>query len=93
MSPNTFPQINNNSKNKYITISDIIYDINFIRSNSFYNRNIDYGLDDYNPIFGVIDPYGLATPNRRGVSSKLTFSDSSKIILLNSEISFLNDLR
>ena len=92
LSPNTFPQINNNSINRDITISDIIYDINFIKSNSFYNRNIDYRLDDYNPIFGVIEPYGLATPNRRGVSSILTFSDSSKIILLNTEISFLNDL-
>ena len=91
-SPNNFPQINNNSSNRDIFFSDIIYDINFIRSNSFYNRIIDYKLDDFNPIFGVIQPYGLATPNRRGISSKFTISDSSKIILLSSEISFLNDL-
>ena len=87
-----FPQINNNSNNRDISFSDIIYDVNFIRSNSFYNRNIDYNLDDYNPIFGVMDPYGLATPNRRGISSNLTFQIHQKLYYINSEISFLNDL-
>jgi hypothetical protein len=63
-----------------------------MRSNSIYNRTIDYGLDNFNPIFGVIEPYGLATPNRRGVSSDLTFSDSLKIIMVNANFSFLTDL-
>ncbi len=92
MAPFLFPQSNNNTISRDISIADIIYDVDFIRSNSFYNRKIDYGLDTFNPIFGVIDPYGLATPNRRGITSDLTFSDSLKIINVNAHFSFLNDL-
>ena len=92
MAPFMFPQTNNNTNSRDISLADIIYDVDFIRSNSFYNRNIDYNLDTFNPIFGVMDPYGLATPNRRGVTSNLTFSDSLKIININAQFSFLNDL-
>ena len=92
MAPSIFPESNNNTISRDISLSDIIYGVDFIRSNSIYNRTIDYGLDHFNPIFGVIEPYGLATPNRRGISSELTFSDSLKIIVVNANFSLLNDL-
>ena len=92
LAPYIFAQTNNNTISRDISLSDIIYSVDFMRSNSIYNRTIDYGLDNFNPIFGVIEPYGLATPNRRGVSSDLTFSDSLKIIMVNANFSFLNDL-
>ena len=63
MAPFMFPQTNNNTTSRDISLADIICDVDFIRSNSFYN-DIDYNLDTFNPIFGVMDPYGLA-PNRR----------------------------
>ena len=92
LAPSMFAQTNNNTISRDISLSDIIYGVDFMRSNSIYNRTIDYGLDNFNPIFGVIEPYGLATPNRRGVSSDLTFSDSLKIIMVNANFSFLTDL-
>ena len=90
--PNLFPITNNTSEIRDISFSDIIYGISFFRSNSFYNRNIDYNLDEFNPFFGVAEPYGLVTPNRRGFDFNLGFSDSLKIISFNSRFSFLNDL-
>ena len=65
MAPSMFAQTNNNTISRDISLSDIIYGVDFIRSNSIYNRTIDYGLDNFNPFFGVIEPFGLATPNRK----------------------------
>ncbi len=92
MSPNLFPLVDNSSINRDIIASDIISDITFFRSASFYNRNIDYSLDAFNPIFGVSEPYGISTPNRQGISSMIEYSDSSNIFNLQGKVSFLNDL-
>jgi hypothetical protein len=92
MAPNLFPLVGNSSNNRDIIASDIVSDISFFRSASFYNRNIDYSLDYFNPIFGVIEPYGISTPNRRGISSMVVYSDSSNIFYLKGKVSFLNDL-
>lgn len=92
MAPNLFPLVGNSSSNREIIASDIVSDISFFRSTSFYNRNIDYSLDQFNPIFGVSEPYGISTPNRRGISSMVEYSDSSNIFYLQGKVSFLNDL-
>ena len=92
MSPNLFPQVSNSLNNREVSVNEIITDINFIRSQSFYNRTIDYSLDKFNPIFGVSEPYGLATPNRRGFSSKIQFNDTSKTIYLYGKCAVLSDL-
>jgi hypothetical protein len=92
MDPNLFPLVDNSSISRDIIASDIISDITFFRSASFYNRNIDYSLDAFNPIFGVSEPYGISTPNRQGISSMIEYSDSSNIFNLQGKVSFLNDL-
>lgn len=92
MAPNLFPLVDNSSINREIIASDIVSDISFFRSASFYNRNIDYSLDAFNPIFGVSEPYGISTPNRQGISSMIEYSDSSNILYLQGKVSFLNDL-
>jgi hypothetical protein len=92
MAPNLFPLVDNSSINRDIIASDIVSDITFFSSASFYNRNIDYSLDAFNPIFGVSEPYGISTPNRQGISSMIEYSDSSNIFYLQGKVSFLNDL-
>ena len=92
MAPNLFPLVGNSSINRDIIASDIVSDITFFRSASFYNRNIDYSLDAFNPIFGVSKPYGISTPNRQGISSMIEYSDSSNIFYIQGKASFLNDL-
>ena len=92
MAPNLFPLVDNSSINREIIASDIVSDITFFRSASFYNRKIDYSLDAFNPIFGVSKPYGISTPNRQGISSMIEYSDSSNIFYIQGKASFLNDL-
>ena len=91
-SPNLFSNQMNSSDSRLINSSDVINDISLFRSNSIYNRTINYQLDSYNPQFGLAEPYGLSTPNRRGFSSKLNFKDSLNRLKLFTEFSFLNDL-
>ena len=92
LAPNLFPLVANSSTNREVIASDIITDISFFRSASFYNRKIDYSLDEFNPIFGVSEPYGIATPNRRGITSIIEYSDTSKVVYFQGKVSFLNDL-
>tara|TARA_B100000768_G_scaffold125990_1_gene116635 strand:+ start:5750 stop:7441 length:1692 start_codon:yes stop_codon:yes gene_type:complete len=91
MAPNLFPLVGNSSNNREIIASDIVSDISFFSSTSFYNRNIDYSLDRFNPIFGVSEPYGISTPNRQGISSMIEYSDSSNIFYIQGKVSLLND--
>lgn len=91
-SANLFSNGINSTSPRLINSGDIINDISIFRSNSIYNRTIDYQLDNYNPQFGLADPYGLSTPNRRGLTSSINYKDSSESIQLFTEFSMLNDL-
>jgi hypothetical protein len=90
--PNLFQNEINQQSQRLINSGDIINDISLFRSNSIYNRTIDYQLDTYNPLFGLAEPYGLSTPNRRGLTTKLNFNDSSKKVKLFTNFSLLYDL-
>lgn len=45
---------------------------------NLYNRSINPVFYNFNPVFGNIDPYGVATPNRRGFSAGLASDTSFK---------------
>ena len=92
LSPNLFPKIGNNSVSRNINANEIISDINFFRSQSIYNRTINYGLDEYNPVFGVAEPYGVSTPNRKGISMGFDYEDTSEIFKFKGLFSYLTDL-
>lgn len=92
LSPNLFPTIGNNSVSRNINANEIISDINFFRSQSIYNRTINYGLDEYNPVFGVAEPYGVSTPNRKGISMGFDYEDTSEIFKFKGLFSYLTDL-
>jgi hypothetical protein len=42
---------------------------------SLYNSQIETGLAEYYPQYNNIDPYGLATPNRKGFDFELSHQD------------------
>ena len=90
--PNLFPIVGNSSDTRNINANEIITDINFFRSQSIYNRTISYGLDMFNPIFGVAEPYGISTPNRRGLTTGFDYKDTSGIFKFKGILSYLTDL-
>lgn len=47
---------------------------------NLYNRSINPVFYAFNPVFGNIDPYGAATPNRRGFSFGLASDTSIKFV-------------
>ena len=91
-SPNLFSTVNNNISTRDILISDLVNDITFFRQNSIYNRTIDYDLDQFNPLFGLTQPYGISTPNRQGFDLDFFYRDSLDIINFLVGSSYLTDL-
>ena len=91
-SPNLFSTVNNNISPRDILISDLVNDITFFRQNSIYNRTIDYDLDQFNPLFGLTQPYGISTPNRQGFDLDFLYRDSVNIINFLVGSSYLTDL-
>ena len=91
-SPNLFSTVNNNISPRDILISDLVNDITFFRQNSIYNRTIDYDLDQFNPLFGLTQPYGISTPNRQGFDLDFFYRDSLGIINFLVGSSYLTDL-
>ena len=91
-SPNLFSTVNNNISPRDILISDLVNDITFFRQNSIYNRTIDYDLDQFNPLFGLTQPYGISTPNRQGFDLDFFYRDSVNIVNFLVGSSYLTDL-
>ena len=89
---NLYSTINNNTSQRELLLADVISDITLFRQNSIYNRTIDYDLDQYNPLFGLSEPYGKATPNRQGLDLRTVFEDSLQKIQLFGGVSYLTDL-
>ncbi len=69
--PEVFTSVANNP---FAVRSINIFDIT--RQASIYNRSITEQLMTYNPRYGVVTPYGVATPNRAGVYLNSTYTDS-----------------
>ncbi|MBY0424560.1 MAG: hypothetical protein K2Q22_02900, partial [Cytophagales bacterium] len=69
-----FSNIYQNSVQRQQTLFDRFTDENI------YNRNISPVLYNFLPQFGNVTPYGVATPNRRGVSLGLATDTSLKLV-------------
>lgn len=76
--PSAYPFYSNNSIPRQIGLLDILTDP------TIYNQTIQTQLAYYNPIYGSIEPYGNATPNRIG----LLFELENKSIIPHSHIKF-----
>jgi len=57
-----------------------------------YNRTFDDNLDLYNPAFSNAMPYGLATPNRKGISLSLNDYTIENKFKISSDIHFISEI-
>jgi len=59
---------------------------------SIYNTKISEGLDNYYPQYNNVDPYGLATPNRKGFDFSLARVDDQGRYTVNLDYGMLSDV-
>lgn len=72
--PFFMPTVKNNTAFRGVTMMDRLTDINF------YNQQLNTGYMAYLPIFGNVQPYGKATPNRMGFDFQLEKTDSNNVL-------------
>jgi hypothetical protein len=84
----TFPFYTNRESQRPLTIADIV------RDRSVYNRTLGPELTAFNPVWDNAEPYGRATPNRRGAETRLNWAgDSAGIVELSGRLSWLAEIR
>lgn len=66
------------------------YDL--LRDGTLYNTQLEAGLMQFDPKYGNALPYGLATPNRRGVTARVDWTSTNDAINLGGRFSMLNDI-
>ncbi len=72
--PSMFPEINNASESRGLTLYDRMTQENI------YNRSISPVQGNFMPQYSNIQPYGDATPNRKGLYTKVKYgSDTSEL--------------
>jgi hypothetical protein len=64
-----------------------------VRDNSLYNLTITPSLMAFDPRLGVARPYGLATPNRRGINFAVDYQDKKRIWLLQATYAGLMEVK
>jgi hypothetical protein len=75
-----FPGITNNQVQREMGLFDYLY------NDVFYRKTFDNVIDQYNPSFSNVLPYGIATPNRKG------FSFSGQESFLNQKLSLSTNI-
>lgn len=58
-----------------------------------YNRGITNQLQDYLPQYGIINPYGAATPNRSGVYGQVNVDSIGGFLRLEAGGSFMSEVK
>jgi len=78
----------NRETQRPVSIADVV------RDRTLYNRTIAPELSNFNPSWENAQPYGQATPNRRGVHAGLNWTgDSARRMEWRGEASFLTEIR
>lgn len=83
--PTLFGQVYDNSVDR----SMILYDR--FTQEQVYNRTISTVLLDYNPIYNNAEPYGDATPNRRGLTLSLE-NDKKQTVYFSGKVKYLSEI-
>jgi len=76
--------------NDQITRPTGIWDI--YNNASIYNTQIEKGLSNYYPHYNNIDPYGLATPNRKGLDLSVSRVDDKNRYTVSVDYGMLTDV-
>ena len=78
----------NRESQRPLAISDVV------RDRTVYNRTIGTELTDFNPVWENAMPYGIATPNRRGISAEFDWAgDTARRIEAHADASWLSEIR
>ena len=85
-SSNIFATIGNNLSVRNMGLLDYLY------NDVFYNKTFDSQLDQYNPAFSNVLPYGLATPNRKGISFSLDEFNIENKLNLSSDVHLMSEI-
>jgi hypothetical protein len=86
-SPLRFPTVGNEKLARPLSTWDLM------RDNGLYNQTISPTLMAYDPRLGVARPFGLATPNRRGINLTVKYIDFKKIWSLGVEYAGLSEVQ
>ncbi|MFN3402469.1 MAG: hypothetical protein ACK40G_00150 [Cytophagaceae bacterium] len=82
--PDFFPQVNNNMRGQNL--------FDRLSQERMYNQAISPILFTVLPQYNLVLPYGIATPNRKGLITELSKTDAKKIYELNVSAYFLSDI-
>lgn len=89
LTPTLFPAYGNDPFNPY-TRHINIFDL--VRDPSIYNAGITRQLMSYDPTLANAQPYGKATPNRKGLNLGVRYADSANVIVVDVQGSLLSDV-
>ncbi len=57
-----------------------------------YNRSLSAVLMTFNPVYNNATPYGVATPNRQGVSTDLKYGNKDSLVYVNVHAELLSEV-
>jgi hypothetical protein len=83
----TFPTMNDGLSNRQITTYDM-----YSQESKLYNQSIATTLMNYYVQYTMAEPYGRATPNRKGFTFTLNAGDDDKVLKANVELNLLSEV-
>lgn len=84
--PSVFGKVMNDSITRAPNLFDRMTDL------QLYNQRIGTTLMAFLPIYGNVQPYGQATPNRKGPSIEVSKSDTADILYVSLRSDFLSEI-
>jgi hypothetical protein len=84
---NTFPLMNDGVTARPITLFDF-----YSQETNLYNQSISPTLMNYYIQYNIVEPYGRATPNRKGYTFNASVEDENKIITASVEANLLSEI-
>lgn len=85
--PQVLPVVSENMNTRSIGLMDLVKD------QTIYNPSIRSELMAYDYSLNHVTPYGKATPNRKGVSVEIDYTDSAKVYATGITADILQDVR
>ena len=82
-----FPTMNNGIGTRQLSLFDM-----YAQENNMYNPGISTTLMNYYVQYNMVEPYGKATPNRRGFTFSAAIQEPSKLFNASADISLLSEI-
>jgi hypothetical protein len=82
-----FPNLNNGTTGRQVSLFDM-----YSQENNMYNQSIATTLMKYYIQYNMVEPYGRATPNRKGYTFDANIKDPNGIISAGAEVNLLSEI-